>query len=197
MTESDTSCQAPAAALATLLVPVHSRGPCATCALLTAGCRCCSGSPLSQKVTLRALRAARGQRLGAVLQMDFRIVVRMVAGPSDFQEGVRVTLIDRSGQPCWSPATLEEVRPLQYRDSAHAPQHPSHADPRCCCSKIHLIPPVCCWWPYSKVLWRCCLRQRFPSRCAQVTDEMVDRFFAPLPPGEELQLAADEGCAKL
>lgn len=111
MTESDTSCQAPAAALATLLVPVHSRGPCATCALLTAGCRCCSGSPLSQKVTLRALRAARGQRLGAVLQMDFRIVVRMVAGPSDFQEGVRVTLIDRSGQPRWSPATLEEVRP--------------------------------------------------------------------------------------
>jgi enoyl-CoA hydratase len=73
--------------------------------------RCCRGSPLSQKVTLRALRAARGQRLGPVLQMDFRIVVRMVAGPSDFQEGVRSTLIDRSGQPHWSPATLEEVDP--------------------------------------------------------------------------------------
>lgn len=32
---------------------------------------------------------------------------------------------------------------------------------------------------------------------AQVTGEMVDRFFAPLPPGEELQLLPDDGCSKL
>lgn len=67
------------------------------------------GSPLSQKITLRALRQARGQPLGGVLQTDFQLVARMVAGPSDFDEGVRATLIDRDAKPRWSPATLEEV----------------------------------------------------------------------------------------
>jgi len=73
---------------------------------------CRRGSPLSQKVTLWALRQATGQPLGGVLQADFRSVHRMVHGPSDFGEGVRATLIDRDGNPRWSPPTLAEVPSL-------------------------------------------------------------------------------------
>jgi enoyl-CoA hydratase/carnithine racemase len=89
-----------------------SRFPASRSRLTPLDRRRCRGSPLSQKVTLRALRAARGQRLGQVLRSDFRIVVRMVAGPSDFDEGVRATLIDRDGKPHWTPATLEQVQSL-------------------------------------------------------------------------------------
>lgn len=89
------------------------------------------GSPLSQKVSLRALRQGKGLPLASCLQMENRIVSRMVRGPSDFYEGVRAMLIDRGGAPRWSPPSL-----------------------------------------------------------AQVTPSMVDAFFAPLPPEEELQLLA-------
>lgn len=75
---------------------------------MSCGCR---GSPLSQKVSLRALRQAKGLPLATVLQMENRIVTRMVRGPSDFYEGVRAMLIDRDGAPRWSPASLAEVRP--------------------------------------------------------------------------------------
>eukprot|EP00208_Stichococcus_sp_RCC1054_P000822 CAMPEP_0206136860 /NCGR_PEP_ID=MMETSP1473-20131121/2078_1 /ASSEMBLY_ACC=CAM_ASM_001109 /TAXON_ID=1461547 /ORGANISM="Stichococcus sp, Strain RCC1054" /LENGTH=367 /DNA_ID=CAMNT_0053529675 /DNA_START=101 /DNA_END=1204 /DNA_ORIENTATION=- len=92
------------------------------------------GSPLSQKITLRALRQAQGQSLRDVLITDFRIVCRMVEGPSDFAEGVRATLIDKGSSPAWSPVTLQEV-----------------------------------------------------------TEEMVDHFFAPLARGQELDLHRGSG----
>lgn len=69
------------------------------------------GSPLSQKVTLEALRRAPGQPLHEVLSTDFRIVCRMVASDSDFAEGVRAMLVDRDGKPAWCPTSLQQVTP--------------------------------------------------------------------------------------
>ena len=67
------------------------------------------GSPLSQKVTLRMLRQARDRPLSLCLQMDFRIVSRMVCEPSDFWEGVRATLIDKDRNPAWLEPDLAKV----------------------------------------------------------------------------------------
>ena len=60
------------------------------------------GSPLSQKVTLRAVRGARGRSLRDVLRADFRIVCRMVEGPSDFEEVKCCPLPPRSVVVCTS-----------------------------------------------------------------------------------------------
>ena len=48
--------------------------------------------------------------LAMCLQMDFRIVSRMVCGPSDFWEGVRAVLIDKDRNPAWLEADVRKVR---------------------------------------------------------------------------------------
>ena len=69
-------------------------------------------SPLSQKVTLRLMREGAGKSLASCLRTDYRLVERMVDGPSDFVEGIRALLIDKSKDPKWKPATLEQVQIL-------------------------------------------------------------------------------------
>ncbi|EIE21929.1 ClpP/crotonase [Coccomyxa subellipsoidea C-169] len=86
-------------------------------------------SKLSQVVVLLELREGAGKSLAECLRMEFRMVHQCVTGKSDFIEGVRALLIDKTGKPQWDPSSIE-----------------------------------------------------------QVTKEMVDRFFEPLPPGEELHL---------
>ena len=65
-------------------------------------------SPTSLKVTWRQLR--EGMKLGFddCMQMEFRMVNRVVAG-HDFYEGVRAAIIDKDGAPKWQPAGLEHV----------------------------------------------------------------------------------------
>ena len=42
------------------------------------------------------------------MRTEFRIVSRIPEG-HDFYEGVRAVIIDKSSQPLWQPASLEEV----------------------------------------------------------------------------------------
>ncbi|MFJ6633437.1 enoyl-CoA hydratase/isomerase family protein [Streptomyces sp. NPDC091376] len=66
-------------------------------------------SPTALKVTLAALRRARG--LGAlerVLDQEYRISCACLRGP-DLVEGIRAQVIDKDRNPSWSPATLVEV----------------------------------------------------------------------------------------
>ncbi|WP_432104796.1 enoyl-CoA hydratase/isomerase family protein [Streptomyces sp. bgisy091] len=66
-------------------------------------------SPTALKVTLAAVRRARGlSSLEAVLDQEFRVSCRAFAG-HDLVEGVRARIIDKDRTPHWSPARLEDV----------------------------------------------------------------------------------------
>ncbi|WP_408909636.1 enoyl-CoA hydratase/isomerase family protein [Streptomyces solicavernae] len=66
-------------------------------------------SPTAVKVTLEAVRRARALgTLDAVLDQEYRVSCAALAG-ADFVEGVRAKLVDKDGEPRWSPGTLGEV----------------------------------------------------------------------------------------
>lgn len=55
---------------------------------------------------------AEGMTVAEALLGDYRVLGRMFAR-ADFPEGARAQLIDKDGQPQWSPASLEEVDPAE------------------------------------------------------------------------------------
>ncbi|MFJ2574557.1 MULTISPECIES: enoyl-CoA hydratase/isomerase family protein [Streptomyces] len=66
-------------------------------------------SPTALKVTLAALRRARGLGpLERVLEQEYRVSCAMLSAP-DLVEGIRAQVIDKDRDPRWSPATLAEV----------------------------------------------------------------------------------------
>ncbi|GEO80600.1 enoyl-CoA hydratase/isomerase family protein [Pararhodospirillum oryzae] len=67
-------------------------------------------SPLSTRVTLRALREGATLDFDGCLRQEYRLASRLTRLP-DFAEGVRAVLIDKDNQPRWSPATLDGVDP--------------------------------------------------------------------------------------
>lgn len=70
----------------------------------------CRLSKLSQKVVLRELRQGAGKSLAECLRMEFRMVHHCATGKSDFVEGVRALLIDKTGKPKWDPPSIEQVQ---------------------------------------------------------------------------------------
>lgn len=79
-------------------------------------------SPLSLKVTLRHIRQALALDLRETLHADYRLGCHFLDG-HDFYEGTRAVLIDKDGQPKWSPAGLGFVTGAMV-DDYFAP-HPS------------------------------------------------------------------------
>jgi enoyl-CoA hydratase len=68
-------------------------------------------SPLALKLTLAALRRARGHvSLEECLNMEYRLTVRLYEH-GEFPEGVRALLVDKDKAPKWNPARLEDVTP--------------------------------------------------------------------------------------
>lgn len=66
-------------------------------------------SPTSLKLSLAALRAARGlTSLEDCLRLEFRLVCRILDG-CDFYEGVRAAVIDKDRTPRWNPDRIEDV----------------------------------------------------------------------------------------
>lgn len=65
-------------------------------------------SPLSLKVTLEALRRAKGCSLGDCLRQDFHLAQSFLTS-HDLYEGIRAVLIDKDMQPQWQPTQLGDV----------------------------------------------------------------------------------------
>ncbi|WP_197372244.1 enoyl-CoA hydratase/isomerase family protein, partial [Streptomyces clavuligerus] len=66
-------------------------------------------SPTALKVTLAALRRARGLGpLERVLEQEYRVSCAALTGP-DLVEGIRAQVVDKDRNPRWSPAVLTEV----------------------------------------------------------------------------------------
>ena len=66
-------------------------------------------SPTAVSVTLASLRRARDLgSLEDVLEQEYRVSLRMVAGP-DVVEGIRAQVIDKDRTPVWQPGTIEAV----------------------------------------------------------------------------------------
>ncbi len=69
-------------------------------------------SPTSMKLALAQMRSGAALDFGQAMQLEFRIVSRIVHG-GDFYEGVRAVIIDKDNAPRWQPATLADVSDQQ------------------------------------------------------------------------------------
>jgi enoyl-CoA hydratase len=65
-------------------------------------------SPTSLKIALAQLRYGKEWSFTGCMQVEFRIVSRIIHG-HDFYEGVRAVIIDKDNAPRWNPARLAEV----------------------------------------------------------------------------------------
>lgn len=69
-------------------------------------------SPLTLKIAHRQLHeGGQCKDFRENMRMEYRIASRLVLTKS-FHEGVRAVLIDKDNKPDWTPASLEEVRPV-------------------------------------------------------------------------------------
>ena len=83
-------------------------------------------SPTACKVSLRMLvESPRQLHFVDEMRMEYAIMSRMYRAP-DFAEGVRALLIEKTGDPRWSPATAAEVTPAMV-DTYFQPLPPAEA----------------------------------------------------------------------
>jgi enoyl-CoA hydratase len=65
-------------------------------------------SPMSLNIAFEQVRRGGSLTFEEAMKVEFRIVSRISQG-HDFYEGVRAVLIDKDGQPQWSPASLDAI----------------------------------------------------------------------------------------
>lgn len=87
-----------------------------------------AGSPTTAALVWELLERAQGQSLADVFRMEL-IVALQCCAHADFVEGVRALLIDKDGQPKWSPATLAGVTSEYIAAHFVAPVWPSGIHP--------------------------------------------------------------------
>ncbi len=85
-------------------------------------------------MTLREVREGMDKTLGESLAMEFRMVHQCIYGKSDFVEGIRALLIDKTGDPKWDPPSIEQARSVWAVETGNLMPH----------WKVGKILPVCC-----------------------------------------------------
>jgi enoyl-CoA hydratase len=65
-------------------------------------------SPMSLKITLRAMQEGSDLNFDECMRQEFRLVSRFLQG-HDFAEGIRAVIIDKDQTPHWEPPTLASV----------------------------------------------------------------------------------------
>ena len=65
-------------------------------------------SPTSLHIALRQMRYGGGQDFAECMNMEYRIVSRVLDG-DDFYEGVRAQIVDKDRNPVWKPGELSDV----------------------------------------------------------------------------------------
>jgi enoyl-CoA hydratase/carnithine racemase len=68
-----------------------------------------SKSPLSLKLTMKALQLNQTLSLRHAFEVEFWLACRITITGTDFPEGVRAQIIDKDKKPRWQPASLELV----------------------------------------------------------------------------------------
>jgi enoyl-CoA hydratase len=76
-------------------------------------------SPTSLHVTFRQLSHGAMLDMEECMRMEFRILNRMLKN-HDFYEGIRAALVDKTRDPAWKPASLDNVDPAAI-DAFFAP----------------------------------------------------------------------------
>lgn len=87
--------------------------------------------PLALKVTLEAIRRARGlSSLPDAIAQEYGLVSWFVATQPDLAEGIRAQVVDKDFSPRWAHARLEDVSDALVAEAfAHRPATPLWADP--------------------------------------------------------------------
>ena len=65
-------------------------------------------SPTSLALETELLRRARGQSIETAIQLEYSLACWLMHRP-DIVEGIREAVIDKTRNPTWQPARLEEV----------------------------------------------------------------------------------------
>jgi enoyl-CoA hydratase/carnithine racemase len=65
-------------------------------------------SPTSLAVTFREIKTGKMLSMDECMEMEFRIVSRMLRG-HDFYEGIRAVVVEKGSTPAWNPPTLGEI----------------------------------------------------------------------------------------
>lgn len=87
-----------------------------------------AGSPTTMALVWELRDRAEPLSLADVFRLELIVAMQGCAHP-DFPEGVRALLIDKDGQPRWTPERLSEVSPAWLAEHFHEPQWPQGYHP--------------------------------------------------------------------
>lgn len=82
-----------------------------------------AGSPTTAALIWELRRRAQSLSLAEVFRMELTVAMQCCARP-DFPEGVRALLVEKDGNPRWTPARLEDVSPAWLAGHFVEPEWP-------------------------------------------------------------------------